>query len=639
MENEREIPKSGIDREATLKEIQSQIRLGLDFMNPKRQIFRNNISKYVDQDKDDDKIWVNTLYASSQLYTAIKYSDELAVIAQPRKFWDEEYAENITDLAEYDYKEMGLNRIKHSQFLDECLFGYSIKLKDWWDDIRKVVNVSIADPITWIPDPYQDYLNEGRWNFFEREITLHEIKEMKGFNEDEVDNLILSEPQSNRTHRNAAQWTADVTDNTLNKIVSVYSGFSRINGKLYAVTVDAKMSSLLKFEEIKPVTKEEKKSGYVSMKTCVNISWFSPVRGNPCGIAMADLILDKQRAQSILLNLRLIDAKFNTFGQINLVNTNLVKDTGELTRPSINTKWIWVNADGNQNLSNAVYPVPRQSIMADSFNVSQEIVRQIQLDTGIDSRSLWIQGDKSITLGESQQIQANANVIFGLWVEVSGWAEEDFWNYIWFRSYQEFFSSSDEKFIRISNGFNTNQTKFRRDDFLGCENIDFTIESKKKAGQLREQMKVQFAATLPLILQDPNVPKITKSIAFKYQLKLQGHGREMQQILNPYFSPEEIDARRKVALLDNNDMLGAKIDSLDVDLMTYYVIFQSAMDTQAKEVALKGLEYAMIITWKTTQSQNNQAMQWMANASAAQLTSAAIQQNSSPKQSLQTITQ
>jgi hypothetical protein len=34
-------------------------------------------------------------------------------------------------------------------------------------------------------------------------------------------------------------------------------------------------------------------------------------------------------------------------------------------------------------------------------------------------------------------------------------------------------------------------------------------------------MKVQFAAILPMILSDPNVPKITKSVAFKYQLKLQ----------------------------------------------------------------------------------------------------------------------
>ena len=220
---------------------------------------------------------------------------------------------------------------------------------------------------------------------------------MKGYNEDEVDTYIMTELQNNRTYRNQAQGTNDVIDNTEDRIVSVYSGYTRIKGKLYSVTIDSKITSLLKFEEVKPVTKEEKKTKEVSMKSCVNMSWFSPVRGNPCGISMADLILDKQKAQSILLNLRLIDAKFNTFGQINLVNTSLVKDTGELTRPSINTKWIGVNA-GEQSMSNAVYPVPRQSIMADSFNVSQEIVRQIQLDTGIDSRSLGVQGDKNITL-------------------------------------------------------------------------------------------------------------------------------------------------------------------------------------------------------------------------------------------------
>lgn len=410
MEKEKEYNNS-LNKDEILKEIQDQINLGLNYILPKRQQFRNNISKYVDQDKEDDKIGVNTLYASTQLYTAIKYSDEISVLAKPRKFGDEEYADNITNLAEFDYKEMGLNRMRHAQFVDECLFGFSIKTKDGWDDERKVVEVCTQDPFTWIPDPYQDYLTEGRWNFFETEITANELKEMPGYKDYELDTDVMSELKSNQSYRAEAQGVNPVIDNTVNKITSIYSGFSQINGKLYSVAVDSKMTCLLKFEEVKPVTKEEKKDGEVSMKTCVSISWFSPVRGSVTGISMADLILDKQRAQSILLNLRLIDAKFNTFGQINLVNTSIVKNTGELTKPSVNTKWIGVNAD-NQSLSNAVYPVPRQSIMADSFNVSQEITRQIQLDTGIDSRSLGVQGDKSITLGESQQIQANANVIF-----------------------------------------------------------------------------------------------------------------------------------------------------------------------------------------------------------------------------------
>lgn len=630
--------KLPIDKDILLKEIADQINLGLNFVRPRREKLRNNIAKYVDQDKEEGKVWVNTLYASTQLYVAIKYSDEISILAKPRKFGDEEYADNITSLAEYDYSEMNLNRLRHAEFVDEAMTGISIRKKAPYDIVRKCPMFESVDPITWIPDPFSDYVTEARWNFFEREMTRTELEDLEGeTKESEVESeTIDTEQQANRTYRNVAHGTSDVTDNTLNKIVSVYQGYTTIEGKLYKVTVNTSLDELYEFEEIKPVTKEEKKSGKVSMKTVIRISYFSPTRWDPFGISMADLILDKQKAQSILMNLRLIDAKFNTFGQINLVNTDIVKDTSELTNPSINTKWIGANA-GNNSLSNAIYPVPRQQIMADSFNVSQELVRQIQLDTGIDSRSLGVQGDKNITLGEAQQIQENANVVFGLWVEVSSWAEIDFWKHMWFRTYQENFSGTDEKFIRISNGFNTNQTKFRRDDFLGCEDIDFTIESKKKVWQLREQMKLTFAAKLPMILADRNVPKITKSVAFAYSLKLDGHSREMQQILNPYFSQEEINARRKVSLLNLNMMEWAKIDSLDEELMTYYVIFQSAMETPAKDEALKRLEDAMIWNWQNKPIWDNQALQWMANTSASQAQSVALQSQGSQKQSLNTI--
>lgn len=628
--------KLPLEEDVIIQELADQINLGLNFVRTRREKLRNNIAKYVDQDKEDGKVWVNTLYASTQLYVAIKYSDELSVLAKPRKFWDDEYADNITNLAEYDYDEMWLNRLRHAEFVDEALTWVSIRKKAPYDDIRKCPMFESVDPMTWICDPFSDYVTEARWNFFEREITVRELQDIKGGKEIDDDTEaqdIDTELQANRTYRNVAHWTSDVTDETLNKIVSCYQWFSYIEGKLYKVTIDSNLKELYEFEEIKPVTKEEKKTWKVSMKTVIRISYFSPTRWDPFGISMADLILDKQKAQSILMNLRLIDAKFNTFGQINLVNTDIVKDTSELTRPTLETKWIGANA-GNNSLSNAIYPVPRQSIMADSFNVSQELVRQIQLDTGIDSRSLGVQWDKNTTLGEAQQIQANANVIFWLGVEVSAWAEVDFWKHMWFRTYQEHFSSTDEKFVRLSSGFNTNQMVFRRDDFLWVEDIDFSIESKKKMNQLREQMKLQFAAKLPMILSDPNVPKITKSIAFRYSLKLDGHSREMQQILNPYFSPEEIDARRQVAYIDA--WLMPQLTNPNVELMTYYVICQSAMDSPLKEEFLKNLEKWMIEMGQNVQMQN-QATQWMANTSASQAQSVALQWQGKQLNSLQTI--
>ena len=81
----------------------------------------------------------------------------------------------------------------------------------------------------------------------------------------------------------------------------------------------------------------------------------------------------------------------------------------------------------------------------------------------------------------------------------------------------------------------------------------------------------------------------------------------------------------------------AKIDSLDVELMTYYIIFQSAQETEAKQEALFRLENAMILTGQNRQQQESDVLKWMQNASASQMTSASLQWAGQQKASLQTI--
>ena len=42
------------------------------------------------------------------------------------------------------------------------------------------------------------------------------------------------------------------------------------------VTVNAGKTHLLKMEEVKPVSKEEKDGGIVDIRSIVNITWYSP---------------------------------------------------------------------------------------------------------------------------------------------------------------------------------------------------------------------------------------------------------------------------------------------------------------------------------------------------------------------------
>lgn len=625
-----------------LKQVQDEIKMGLDYVSTKRQIIRNRLIKYIDQDKDQDKIGVNTIYSIMQLWLAIRYSDETSVIVMPRKFWDEEYADNLTDLAKYDFDEMWLKVLNYQRDWDMQFTWVGIRRNRWRDDIKWVPVTDVADPLTWIPDPYGNFYNPFRFHYFEVEILKSEMTEERWFDESIVNDLTpakLQERQTNESYRDDATGLQTPSEDTSQDFyISCYDGYTYENGKLYIVTVTGNMQEILRKVEVKPVTKEEKKSKRIDMRTQVNLTWFSPTR-DCFWVSLLDLIEDKQTANSILANLRLIDAKFSTFGQMNLVNTDMVKNTADLLKPSINTKWIGVNA-GNNSLSNAVYPVPRQNIMADSYNVSAELSRQIQLDTGISENTLWVPTTKNMTLWESQQIQANANIRLALWISVSNWWEEDFWKYIWLRAYEEYMEDSQTKFARVASWFDTIWIEFRRDDFIGWESPDIKIESKKVADQKREKMKTDFLTMLPYFIQNPEVPRIVKDQAMRFALKLQWLPREQIKLLT--FNKDEQGAKDKLVLINNDDIDGAKIEDMNEDHLSYLVIFEQAIDNSTKEKAIRARKDALVRSGQLNMQQSQgmeQSQGGMLNAMQSQMTSAAIWQNAKTPQNVWNISQ
>ena len=613
-----------------LQEIKSEINLWLDFVNNKRDIFRERLEKYVEQDKDEEKIGVNTTYAMMQLWLAIRYTDDTSVIIKPRKFWDEEYAANLTDLAAFDYDEMERKKIGYAKDWDVQFFGVTLERNRGRNEFRQVIDTSIEDPLTWLPDPYSDFMTPARFHYFEVQILKSEMTKDAWFKEDEVSELTSwgnTDIENNKTYRNEASGLNNVNDEHLEDFyVDCYDGF-RYDSEwdLYLITVSSWGNILLREQKIEAVTKEEKKSGHIDMRTQVNITYFSPKRWDPFGVSLLDLTVDKQKGQSILLNLRMTDAKFSTFGQMNLVNTDIVKNTNDLLNPSTKTKWIWVNA-GNSSLSNAVYPVPRQSIMADSYNVSNELSSQLQLDTWMSENTLWV-AEKGLTLGQSQQVQQNANLRLALWISIANWGEEDFWKYMWLRTYEEYFDKDEVKFIRVANGFDSMPIEFRRDDFDGIESPEIKIESKKKAEQDREKEKLAFMTTLPYFMQDPMTPKIIKTLALRYSMKLQWTPREYIKLLT--YNKDEEWAKAKVIAINNNDESGITINNMSDDHQTYLVMFESAMDSPIKAKAIEARKQAYIMSGQMAMQQWA-AVEWQwggqVNAMQNQMTSNMLSQ-------------
>ncbi len=588
-----------MDKLELLEQIKAEVENSRTSVQAKRDIFRTRLRQYVEPNKAEDKVDSNIIYSTLNTAVAINYNDKLVASFEPRRFGDEEYAENITELAKFDYEEMGLGPINFQKEWDRHFYGVGIRVKTGWDDIRKVPTFTVKDPLSWLPDVRGNHVDPFRFHYFEEEMLESEMTPEYGFIKDSYENAengMLADIQDTKNFKNDAQGLQTAEEDFENHTVAVINGYTKYDGVWYAVTVDSECKKLLRAVEIEAVTKEEKRNPEL-IECPVIVSYYSPYRGDPYGVSLVDLIEDKQKAHKILSNLRLISAKFATFGQQFLYDPKAITNRNDLTKPSINPKWIAYNSSSGTPISSAIYPVPRESIMQDSFSVSQELVRQIQTDTGIDARALGVQGDENITLGEAQQIQANANVRFGLNVAVNFWSEKKFWKQ-WLRCYHEYFSSADKKFIRIANGFGSTLVEFRKDDFMALQDPDIVIDSEANANARRGKIQVAFSAKLPILLGDPSIPKIAKTMALRYSMKLDGVPREMVNVLVPP-SYEELDAAEKVALLSHDDMLGAEVGSLQEDHMTYLVMFERAQDTKAKYEAIRRRKEAMVLSGQT----------------------------------------
>ncbi len=74
-----------MDKTQLLTQIQKEIEYGKNFVSRKRDLFRARFARYINPDKEEDKVNVNTLYSMIQLFLSINYSDKLSVLFMPRR--------------------------------------------------------------------------------------------------------------------------------------------------------------------------------------------------------------------------------------------------------------------------------------------------------------------------------------------------------------------------------------------------------------------------------------------------------------------------------------------------------------------------------------------------------------------------
>ena len=593
---------------------QGEIKESRDYVNPKREAFRDRLKLYNNQRKQKDKIGDNSIYIIMTTMLAVYYSDELEVGFTGRDISDVDAADNTEKLAKFDYDEMEMDVINYKVQWDRFFFGLGIRQISEWDKKRKTPIPKSLNPLCWLPDPHGHIVMKNfRYSGFEVAYTKNEMTEDAGFF-----NLSLlskgksggsSELDANATAYTEAQGLAQTehkeNENDNNVVYDMVDHFMEIKGKdgsnrKFLVTFDDNVKNIFRFEEVEAITTEEKENPSL-VPFPLTLNYYSPNRTDPFGTSVPDLVEDKQRAKSVFKNLQIAAVKADLYPMY-LYNRDKILNRRDLDFAF--NKFIPVRGDVDNG---TLQPLNKSTArLGESLNIIQALDADANIAVGADKNAQGVLSDQDRTATEVQQTTANANLRFLLGSKINSWGEKKFWK-LWYRLYRQNMKAAEKKTIRLSSALGSNFISLTRKDFITKEDPDISIKSKLEVDQKRSRDRVAFASIFPMITQDPTKPLSAKRYAERHLLRLYGLPSEEIAMISPS-TPDEMRAKMENELLNKNNFKDVKV-SVEEDHLSHMLIHSQSEKTDATQAHINAHKMAYFESGQYERDMEAKAMQ------------------------------
>lgn len=625
-----------------LEQVLDEYTLGYNYVRPKILQYIDRIKKRNPQNRSKDKINLDDIWNAIDWLIASSYKDQITVKFVPRDWLlFREQADNLNVMAEFDNQEDDYQQQYYQKEQDRYFFGVSVRQRAYRDDTRKIPVFQVINPLSWIPDPLPSQTGKFngqnyRFHWFRMQRSMYDlINEKDGngnkkFNTESLNKVIQTwfdwvSQEVKNAYADMWGYNYVTTDNLRhNFAVEVYYHYTIRNNRKTLVVTDWNMTNVLYQYEL-PATLKEEKEDPSQIRRPVILNYWNPKRNDPYGESICDRLEDKQDARAILLNLNVIKAKKEALGWDFLVNSRLINQK-DLLQPSTQDRYIqFDDKNGTVALQNVMWELPRSQIKADSFNIFNQLEAIENRGSWIDALQSWMVPDKSMTKAEAQQIQANANMKQIRNNRVNARWEKDFWFERW-KAYQENFSSADKKIVLFRNNFEFQQIKIVKDKIFTKDMPFILVWQRDDLEAINEKSKQFMNMQLPMILQDPETPKVSKNIAKRLTYRYNWMTPNQINAIVP-LDIRERKAKDYLFQLNMDITPKSIFNDPNADWFTYYIYLQKAEDTDAKLTIMPELERRMMeipnVQWQaqwlnqmantSANIQMSQASQWMWN--------------------------
>lgn len=570
------------EQQKILSQIDEEFILCHSFAKEKRTESLKRLKLYNNQRRDKSAVGDPLLFTIFQTVLAALYDDKLTATWMGREEGDSEQAENWNALSEFDHEAMEKDVLDYEWDWDAAFFGRGFVLLSEFD--RKEMNpvAQSLDAMAVLRDPAATSVNgdqkhNGAARFLGWEIGLTKAQMESNTAFFNTNLLRRSKKQDNlideiRSARREAQGLED----TKNKEESIKENYeynvliwlTHRNGKKYICGSANGGNLLVRYQELDS-----------DFWPIIDRSLF-PMAHDWDGVSIPDLIEDKQRARSIMINLGMESAKADLYPMY-LYDRKKIRNPKDLDFAF--NKFVPIQGDTN----NAVMPI-QKSIFHQQVNLILNILDvAAQKSVAAPETSQGVQPSQNRTLGENELVAAGRNVRNSLAARIFGWSEKRFWQQV-YRLYKKHFKEGiDEKVVRIQGPLAPAWKTFKREDIITSRDLDVYIESATNAEYKRKMEFQNFMAFANLAIQDP-----TTNRRFVFR-KLGSLNRIPKAVLSLMFPPtiDELRAEDENAMIAKDKLPDVK--AVDDD-MIHLEFHNKAADTKSKFAHMEAHKFMML---------------------------------------------
>lgn len=581
----RKLECSKRDFKDLIDQIVSEYTLAYWFMKPKWDEWALRLKLNNNQKRDKSAVGDPLLFTIHQTVLASLYDDKLMVSHEGREAGDDEIAENLTDMAEFDYDIMQKDIIDYTWDWDASFFGRGLVMLMEFDNEEKTPVPENWSPMTTLRDPRAKSVNgdmkgRGKARFMGREIRLTkgEMEEagvyfnLDGLKPDssDVNSLIDANEmarQEAQGYSNTAKFQGELKGD--NATYRLLEWITHYKGKLVLVTLANNKTKVVRYTEIK------------GNRIPIIDRALYPIAEDWDGVSIPDLVEDKQRARAKLQNLGIKVAEAGLYPMY-LFDSNKITNKADLNYEQ--NKFISVNGSP----AGAVEVMQKDTIKSDVSWIMDTLDQAGQKATATPDIQQGSTTSTKRTATELNIVNNKVDTRYSLSAKIFGWSEKRFWQQ-WYFLYKTYFKAGIvEKSIRVSGVLGAKFRPLRRENIIARVDPDVKVESRVLNEAKNYNLLQSFRGYVQMIAQDPNA---NLRYAMKKMGKLTGLKKdEIDQLFPPTI--DEMIAEDENKKLEANELVMVKATD---DNQIHMEIHNKLSDTPAKYAHIEAHKQAMIL--------------------------------------------